>query len=301
MQKRHFDILNISPTKDRSEIKKAYRKLALKYHPDRNPSSVAAEKFIQITEAYEAILNGLDNTPNYSSTSQTNSQSKQYNTKDFNRSAFQPLSEEEILKERLRQAKIRHEYLKQREEALVNNYYEKINSGWRKKVYLTVTILATLTSLLFTLDKFVFPKHLEKDLVVENDPNQVFAGVIHDQVVNIITKNDYSLYIPQYEATVIYHRPKIYLEKTYFFKDIKAILYWDYNKWNQVRIDFSEINTYPVFPLLLLLPLLTLFFNKNTTLYFILHFISMYAIGSLLLIMLLFNHRWLSLFSLGYF
>jgi DnaJ-class molecular chaperone len=39
----------------RQEIKKAYRKLALKYHPDKNPSEDASEKFADFTTAYEVL------------------------------------------------------------------------------------------------------------------------------------------------------------------------------------------------------------------------------------------------------
>ena len=52
-----YDILGLSRGANESEIKKAYRKLALKYHPDRNPddAEVAAAKFKEASEAYQVL------------------------------------------------------------------------------------------------------------------------------------------------------------------------------------------------------------------------------------------------------
>ena len=60
----YYKILNISRDADKDEIKKAYRKLALKYHPDKNKDPNAKEKFQQISEAYQT-LSDIDNRKNY--------------------------------------------------------------------------------------------------------------------------------------------------------------------------------------------------------------------------------------------
>lgn len=59
MSKRdYYDILGVSKSATADEIKKAYRKLAIKYHPDKNPDDkVAEENFKEAAEAYEVLSN----------------------------------------------------------------------------------------------------------------------------------------------------------------------------------------------------------------------------------------------------
>jgi len=51
----YYDILGVDKSASVAEIKKAYRKLALQYHPDRNKSADASAKFKEVTEAYEVL------------------------------------------------------------------------------------------------------------------------------------------------------------------------------------------------------------------------------------------------------
>ena len=52
----YYEVLGVSENADVSEIKKKYRKLAIKYHPDRNSGDEnATKKFREVTEAYEIL------------------------------------------------------------------------------------------------------------------------------------------------------------------------------------------------------------------------------------------------------
>lgn len=55
MGKDFYKVLGLTKGASEDEIKKAYRKLALKYHPDKNKSANAEERFKEIAEAYEVL------------------------------------------------------------------------------------------------------------------------------------------------------------------------------------------------------------------------------------------------------
>jgi DnaJ-class molecular chaperone len=57
MNKNYYQILGIQENASKDEIKKAYHKLALQYHPDKNNSEDAEEKFKEISEAYDILYN----------------------------------------------------------------------------------------------------------------------------------------------------------------------------------------------------------------------------------------------------
>lgn len=65
MKRDYYDILGVNKSSSSDEIKKAYRKVAMQFHPDRNPGDKAAEeKFKEAAEAYE-VLSDMDKKAQY--------------------------------------------------------------------------------------------------------------------------------------------------------------------------------------------------------------------------------------------
>ena len=57
MADNYHRVLGVERTATEEDIKKAYRKLALRYHPDKNKDPESIEKFKQISEAYQSLTN----------------------------------------------------------------------------------------------------------------------------------------------------------------------------------------------------------------------------------------------------
>lgn len=84
----YYKILGISKNATEDEIKKAYRKLAMKYHPDLNPSKDAEDKMKEINEAYEQVMkNKNQSTSSNKSTSNSNTYTSYHNNYS-NRKAY---------------------------------------------------------------------------------------------------------------------------------------------------------------------------------------------------------------------
>ena len=65
MGKDYYNILEVDKTASEKDIKKSYRKLSMKYHPDKNPDNKESEdKFKEIAEAY-SILSNKEKRGNY--------------------------------------------------------------------------------------------------------------------------------------------------------------------------------------------------------------------------------------------
>ena len=94
---KYYKLLNVDHNASQSEIKKSYRKLALQYHPDRNPGDKnAEEKFKQISEAY-AILSDETKRKQYDVLG--DKRFHQAHGTDFHEEAMHSVDLDEILKE----------------------------------------------------------------------------------------------------------------------------------------------------------------------------------------------------------
>jgi DnaJ-class molecular chaperone len=126
-----YHILGITHEAGKDEIKRAYRKLALLYHPDRNQSTNAAEKFIEINRAYDMLMSDSFDYQAYIDLLQ----------KQYQRQA----DADRIYKERL------YQILRERDEAMKEQNIKVENDI---KFYVLMALVISL--MIYTIIKFFF-------------------------------------------------------------------------------------------------------------------------------------------------
>ena len=95
-KKKYYEILGLTPGASEREVKKQFRKLAMKYHPDLNSDPNAGELFILLTEAYDVILN-KDFEPQIATKSSESTKKTQKERMYTARARFQEQKEKERL------------------------------------------------------------------------------------------------------------------------------------------------------------------------------------------------------------
>ncbi len=85
----YYDILNVRKNAGDDEIKQAFRRLAMKYHPDKNPNDkVAEEKFKKINEAY-SVLSDKQKRQAYDMGGFSNNSQYTYSSQGFNGQSYE--------------------------------------------------------------------------------------------------------------------------------------------------------------------------------------------------------------------
>lgn len=298
MIKRYFDILGIPPTKDEKAIKRAYRRKALQYHPDKNKSNEANAYFLKVSEAYDQIMRALNHGKNKTThtTVDQDYQGKQYSFNQFDSSP----TKEELFKERLRRAKMRYEYLKNKEAAENEQYYQKISFGTSWKYFKVVMVGCSLFALLFSVDFLILPTRYEEDRVIKANRILSYSGIEYRRIIPIRTENNGNFWVQSSILGPMETAPKVYLEKTFFFKDVKRIWIWHRNQWLSTKVDFTVTGSFPLVPLFLLVPFITFLLKNRTLTYSLLFNISLYFYGIILFYLLYANDRWAHLLTFGY-
>ena len=262
MVKNYYKILGLSSSASKSEIKVAYRKLAKKYHPDKNKSKQASRLFIEVNEAYAYLTNeGSSYRINYPEKTTNSNKSK---------------SSEDELRKRMDWARKYAKYKKVKEERVMELEYYKIHNSSRKKIINLINWVSISFAFVIFMDYKILPTSpVEVDLITNymdmgsdnfvlkfkdidnNDFN--FAVSIEDvKYLNIAKIKDYST-----------QKSMILRQNTNMLLNID-------NDIISIENHYCVYKVFYFYFIILLLPLITIFSKGPNTV----HILSSYVISS---------------------
>ena len=146
MFKDYYSILELDKNASKNEIRKAYRRLAKKYHPDVYKSSDAHEKFIEITEAYEILIN---NSFRYYKAPTVTTTTAEWRDAEYRKNEEYEKFRQEAREKAKRQAKMRFEEFQKQ-----NEVFQK--SGLND-LFLIFKIITRIVAIFIFLFLFIVP------------------------------------------------------------------------------------------------------------------------------------------------
>ena len=262
MVKNYYKTLGLSSSASKAEIKVAYRKLAKKYHPDKNKSKQASQLFIEVNEAYAYLTNeGSSYRINYPEKT-TNSNKSKY-------------SEDELQK-RMNWARKYAQYKKVKEERMMELEYYKIHNSSRKKIINLINWVSISFAFLILVDFKILPtSSIHVDLITK------YVDVGSDKLVfkfKDVDDNNFNFGVSLEDVRFLNNaKIKDYsTEKSILFRQNTHMLLNIDNEIISIENNFCVYKVFYFYFTILLLPLITIFSKGPNTV----HILSSYVISS---------------------
>lgn len=280
-----YEVLGLKPDADLKQVKKTYRRLALKYHPDLNDSAKAHEKFILIKKAYEIICTAdqtfVQKVPFQEENEKVEPEfGKTHSERDRNR---HKLSREERIR-MAREAQRRHEERQLKKEA---HDFKK----FKNSIYYPWTITMTYVSLIFfsliILDASILKQRFEGVLVDKTPIPTSFMGSNFIWSFNCKLNNGDEVEIPAYAAESLLPGSYLRFTESLVFGDIPEIAVF---KPDLTTTTIEAFNKPPhlFFLIFLAVPLLYFFVDKPSAVFYSAGAFSRYAIIIVILVYIIF-------------
>jgi DnaJ domain len=274
---RYYKILDLPIGASEREIRKKYRLLAMKFHPDRNPDPLAEEVFIRLTDAYEVLLG--KRSPDGKST-------------------VPKKTTEEERKERVKVARQRYTEQILREHLENEHYFNYLTKGRKWNTIRVSAFLGILFSLFILLD-FMLPHHFEKDRV-SHYKRKVAHGITGKPVGLIKTQKNNYFWISKIPYSMYRKTGNIYIESSWIFHNPIRVISVDKIEYKYFYPQFTFYSGAWILIILFLLPSFTMLYKRKRTSFTVLYYSCYYGISSLLIIYLITGDRWAHVLSLGF-
>ncbi|PHR33132.1 MAG: hypothetical protein COA38_05415 [Fluviicola sp.] len=289
---KYYRTLGLTPGADQAAIRKAFRKLAMRYHPDKNPSAGAQAKFLIITEAYE-ILTGKKQAPTARGSRTRTPQPRPSHTGKPNKRA------DKTQAHRVHKAKERQEKQEKQEFEENERYFKQLTTGWRWKIMRWSAILGIILSMALITERFL-PHHFTHDKITHYALKTGIAS--KGEIISTVnSEENKSYWISRISYELFGRHTRVYVRSSWIFHEPIQLISIGKVKNRSYDVHYTFFSNFGVMIFFFLLPLLTLMIKNRTIMFTIVHQTSFYGVNLLMLYFLLKNDHWAHLLTLGFF
>lgn len=276
-----LQLLGLEKNASESEIRRQYKKLALKLHPDVNPDPKAHEAFIQLTLAVEVLLKQTEEPTQISRSRRTAGS----NT-------------EEEQKERIRKAKERYEQQKQHKINENNRYFNSLTSGKRWSIYKWIMRVSLVLALCMSAE-LILPHHFEKDELIGSSKASN-EGILANNITTIQLKQRGNYYVNFNRGIWSMCYPDVVIETTWFLHTPLYMYNHDDFNYYPTQFDFHSGSIHYGLIVFLLIPTATYFYRRKNLYFVFLYQFSFWFVGLTCLYLLITHERLIHLLCLGF-
>jgi curved DNA-binding protein len=272
---KYYKILGLTGTENDAEVKRKYRELAKKYHPDKNKDENSTRKFQEIKAAYENIIN-----KDFSKEKNSNPPREKTNEEKFHENAWK-----------------RAEQQKKQEAADLLVFYKSFRIGWKKRIVKINAIVGCICLIVILADDFL-PLRSSIETVEEYIPAPSHS-IGNNYVYNAKLKNGPWLWLNYNDNHSLENHPKLYLKKTRILhQPVYAINHSDKIK---AKVHFTFYWAQIVIIVFSILPIVLSFYKKNNVFFVLGSYITIALSTTLLLFFLLNDLKIIHLLTIGYY
>ena len=276
--KKYYDILGLNTSATPAEVRKSYRNLAMRLHPDKNTSNQAKEQFIEITNAYE-ILIGKKEAPILIEKNVSRSKTK---------------SNEDRVKEAQKR------YYDQQEKERIENekYYKSLFIGYKWKIIKLSSVIGLILAVLIVIDLFL-PRHLQEDTITHYAKN-LYKTINNKDISFVKTINGNEFWITEMNFNLYGKYPQVIIEKSWLFHQPFQLSSIQKTTYANYPISYTFYSMSVLILIIFILPLITRFYKRKTVFFTILYHFSLFITPIMILLFLIANDHWAHLLTLGF-
>jgi curved DNA-binding protein CbpA len=273
-----YKLFGLSPGASEEEIRKRYRELVKKFHPDVNKDANAEKKFIEIQTAYEELMRepeahlGIDHPTD---------------------STFQ--EEYTSYREHARQ---RFQARKKKEAEELEKLYVRLQTGPIHLLHRCIALVSLIVLLTLCLD-LILPNQ-RVSAVITSYSTDVYHSMNGNLVSLAKTNQGESFFLNAFSNRFFDTNPFIEIKKTAIFHQSVSVLSHSKESLQEIPIHFSfywaQFLLFPFF----LIPIAFLIYRKKDAFFIMGSYFTRYASGIILLYFLISQERWYHLLTLGF-